>query len=439
MIVAMLYGVLSGIQPSSAKDGVSCRSGFGAKTPVLMVHGFNSSPDMWASMRATIDQNDNVVTELFNYEEDHQDWVTDPSIGPALADKISCLARESRRGRGVGKVIVIAHSMGGLAARYAANQEVDGRKVADDLGLVVTIGTPHMGSGLGNAGTAFLRWLCVMAFSTSGVDMPRDCWGASDVIRALSKHSEELAELPSFPSGIPVKAIAGDATVLHRIAAMGGIRHDTGSDMVVSVESATAEYTQTGHGDGKVVFECEQTTIRLAMKESLLCSHNSLPNDRSVQQEVKRGIEQYLESINKESSDRVEDFFGLLLQLDPSWKIGFENSYAKVVYDPDKCFDEGAVIRCSGFRVFNNAVSPHGRYRSSCQIESISGEEVYIGSKSAQYIERDVYCGGDDSTRHVAFTRTWWLPSARLTIETFDLRGDPLVGLDSVLAAARWR
>jgi hypothetical protein len=45
------------------------------------------------------------------------DWVTDTSIDPRLAGALACLARDYDL-----KPIVIAHSMGGLATKYAAAQ-----------------------------------------------------------------------------------------------------------------------------------------------------------------------------------------------------------------------------------------------------------------------------------------------------------------------------
>ena len=67
---------------------------------------------------------------------------------------------QQRTAHTVGKVILIDHSMGGLATRYAAAQTVDGRPVWDEIGLVVTLGTPNLGSGWANAADPVVALVC---------------------------------------------------------------------------------------------------------------------------------------------------------------------------------------------------------------------------------------------------------------------------------------
>ncbi len=77
-----------------------------------------------------------VAPFTFDYHEHSGRWVSDPpSIGPALGDAIDCLFDRS----GSEKVIVVAHSMGGLATRYALGED---RDRADKVSTVVTFGTP---------------------------------------------------------------------------------------------------------------------------------------------------------------------------------------------------------------------------------------------------------------------------------------------------------
>lgn len=166
----LLAGSFASTQPDAQAASAPCDSGFGTKVPVLMVHGFNSNPRMWGGLNSMKDVIEKMVgthvVEPFDYESTHLSWVTDPTIGPRLAATIDCLAQASLRGGGRGKVIVVAHSMGGLAVQYAANQAVDGRRVADEIGLVVTIATPYTGSLLGNAGAGSLAALCQEAVGT---------------------------------------------------------------------------------------------------------------------------------------------------------------------------------------------------------------------------------------------------------------------------------
>jgi pimeloyl-ACP methyl ester carboxylesterase len=55
----------------------------------------------------------------FDYRDYAARWVTDDHLGPALGRVIDCLYKASG-----GKVIVVAHSMGGLIARYVSNTPV---------------------------------------------------------------------------------------------------------------------------------------------------------------------------------------------------------------------------------------------------------------------------------------------------------------------------
>lgn len=70
-------------------------------------------------------------------------WVTDGHIGPGLGKVIDCLFAASGQ-----KVIFVGHSMGGLAARYAAAVPDRTAKIS----RTITFGTPNLGSHL--AGTA---------------------------------------------------------------------------------------------------------------------------------------------------------------------------------------------------------------------------------------------------------------------------------------------
>jgi triacylglycerol esterase/lipase EstA (alpha/beta hydrolase family) len=130
--------------PAQASASVSgCAPGVGKRVPVEFVHGFLGKPSAWTSMQAALEHVNNLYLDKpFDYSKEDTQWVADPAIGPALALRIECLATSSRKAGGSGKVILIVHSMGGLAAHWAAGDSADAAAVADDLGLVVTIATP---------------------------------------------------------------------------------------------------------------------------------------------------------------------------------------------------------------------------------------------------------------------------------------------------------
>jgi len=152
--VGLCGGVrLSGSSLIFPRETPAKPSSDGTVYPVLFVHGFNSSSQTWTrpatTTWTTYDRTDNAsavelvggidgaLPVLFDYRDRALEWVDDPAIGPALADVIECLSRESGN-----KVIVIAHSMGGLATRFALGDPV----VAAEVSMVITLGTPNLGS-----------------------------------------------------------------------------------------------------------------------------------------------------------------------------------------------------------------------------------------------------------------------------------------------------
>jgi len=158
---AVLTGAVLAGAPASAATGAAAGSaacpgstGLGPRVPVLLVHGFSEDSQVWSSggshsMIAAIRTVAGVrVVPPFDYGPVNTNWVTDPSIGAALAARIRCLAKASP----IGTVIVVGHSMGGLATRCAFQQACvgTGRPVAQpsQVGLVITLGTPNLGSPL---------------------------------------------------------------------------------------------------------------------------------------------------------------------------------------------------------------------------------------------------------------------------------------------------
>ena len=105
--------------------------------PVLLVHGYGCNSGYWHSMSR----------QLLKSGISHRGLDMEP-IGasidvyaPQIEDAITQLCRDSRSDR----VIIVAHSMGGLAAR-AFFRAYGAQRVA----ALITLGTPHSGSGLAN-------------------------------------------------------------------------------------------------------------------------------------------------------------------------------------------------------------------------------------------------------------------------------------------------
>jgi pimeloyl-ACP methyl ester carboxylesterase len=222
----------------------SCAVDVGTRVPVILVHGWNGSPADWGSpsdggsMIHVIASMPGVYAEPFDYHQFASSWVTNPAIGPALAQRIDCLARSSLRGGGLGKVILVDHSMGGLATRYAASQTVGGRRVSDELGLVVTIGTPNLGTAWANFADPLQAAICNSAGTVGPFPSGSPC-GDYSALQGLSRDSAQISALPWLPPSVPLRAIAGDVT-LSATLFNNTVTDDTSSNLLVGVNSALA-------------------------------------------------------------------------------------------------------------------------------------------------------------------------------------------------------
>lgn len=305
LIAALVLGGALGVvgtQPARAGDRrlpqtcgpATRRVGSGARgaTPVLFVHGFSGSPGDFRrrltstpTMLESVARIDGAVPYLFDYAKRSRQWVTDPAIGPALAEAIVCLRRASGR-----KVMVVAHSMGGLATRFAQDEVVAGTRVATAVAGVVTIGTPTEGVILlsftsGKIGDALVQAV-VDAIGDACNDPPggrrrRLCAlleaAGAPAVSAMTPDSEELAALPSWRRGLRVQTIAADLRL--RLSVVGFGTTVSLGDIVAEVSSATADGTAR-----PIVVACHTgLTDLFDVVDESPCSHaNEVANRRVI-------------------------------------------------------------------------------------------------------------------------------------------------------------
>jgi pimeloyl-ACP methyl ester carboxylesterase len=173
---------------------------------VILVHGFGERASNWDSsgMTERINAIRGVRVLKFDYSQVNTQWVSNPAIGPALADYIHAVARASGR-----PVIMVGFSMGGLAIRYAATTGAR----AGDIAMVITIGTPNTGTLVGN-GHDLLCGAAGLGFEMAWPGFCTQFQAAS----AMSVLNPEILSLPKLPPSIPVlHAIAGDQTCYWKI------------------------------------------------------------------------------------------------------------------------------------------------------------------------------------------------------------------------------
>jgi pimeloyl-ACP methyl ester carboxylesterase len=162
-----LAPVLSSDKTPSGGQILSRPTSDGTWVPVIMVHGWTSQdthtdartgafshiidlsdnpifvPDITRSLIGQFQGIPGAAVFTFDYHPYSARWVDDAHLGPALGKVIDCLYRASGRQ----KVIVVAHSMGGLIARYAATHAgLTGNDRGGEISTVVTFGTPETGS-----------------------------------------------------------------------------------------------------------------------------------------------------------------------------------------------------------------------------------------------------------------------------------------------------
>ncbi|HET8883844.1 MAG TPA: hypothetical protein VFM68_00030 [Candidatus Saccharimonadales bacterium] len=438
-----------------------------------MVHGFNSNPTIWDRMRQELSSLKNISTSTFDYENVHSEWVTNEAIGPELAMQIDCLAQASLQNGGQGKVIVVAHSMGGLATRYATNQTIDGRKVADEVGLVITLGTPHLGSLWGNTGTAIGTSVCQgvvgnLTFNPLlGLLMSKDMCLSNLAMKGLSKSSRELRELPSFPADIPVRAIAGNTRVYVQLLFTEIVKTGTSSDLVVGVESATAEYTDTDRGDGRFEFRCDLRRYEQGVNTGLQggeCSHNELYTTGYIQESVKQGIEEYLAvsvvdvpKITLPSGREKTLFNKLTLTYPDTWGGAMNNpGVVENIVDYTHCEDIAAV--CPHIH-FINLDSAGGRAQYGDDPVASAAEQAstmgfpsgYVATGPAE-LKGTVSVGGETADYYEQIATTthappqtrfyyWYIESRQLLITAYDSDYGPYSAetLSAVLDNVEWR
>jgi pimeloyl-ACP methyl ester carboxylesterase len=289
---------VSNAAPAPCGAGVRKVSGSTRDVPVLFVHGFAGGP---SNFRATRDGRPSMLDMIrgvrgvaaytFSYAAQSLAWVTDPAIGPALAAAISCLADEHGE-----PVVVVAHSMGGLATQFAQGQTVEGRPVSSVIGRVITVGTPFEGAQLltfasGAGGVVFDAVFDAATDRCDPSDLQRrarDFCGLlgtteTPAVRAMIPGSAELDGLPPWQPGLPRIPIAGDIDVtvgafgLEQVLGLG--------DLAVSVDSAVA-----GASRGIVPFVagCHSGFFDVldAIDDSP-CSHTNELANRRVEQRVR--------------------------------------------------------------------------------------------------------------------------------------------------------
>jgi pimeloyl-ACP methyl ester carboxylesterase len=316
LVVALLALALTPVSPAQAAPGAadcvtsqlrqvsapgSAQQLMGS-VPVVFIHGILSTAAMWDGSSATSIAGQaarmrGATAWTFNYGPWNLDWVTNPAIGPAFAEAVSCLAQSSGH-----QVVIVAHSMGGLAAQFAVAQpDAYGGMVADHVAEVITIGTPYQGSWLLSAVQALrigAAWTYPAAYLVAAEAITSECAGSksgicsllnvapSPVGTALELKSTAIKDLSPWPAGLQVYNVAGDIQLVQLVAGSLSSSVDVG-DLAVLTDSATAHETTGKSFEEKCGTE---TLWNLIHGNGGPCYHVNLPSDPDVIQTVVTSI-----------------------------------------------------------------------------------------------------------------------------------------------------
>jgi pimeloyl-ACP methyl ester carboxylesterase len=291
-----LAGTLGALaQPAAVAahdSAIYCDRGREERQPVLLVHGFNSGPQTWkqASQNQLSRAGSSTCIDIFDYANYSTDWVTNSKIGPALATRIDTLAAASKVGGGYGKVIIVAHSMGGLATRCAASPQCNGglNGVAARIAELISFGTPNTGSwlvgpGLHDVGRtlgSLLSSACYASFNgANDICKQVRALGTSDATRAFKPDSAQLAALPQLTPDIPVYTLAGQIEIYTSFFGLNDTDLGDGGDAIVLEDSAQAIARKVDGIGGAQTINCGKIDITDFFRSAHSCWHSTETND----------------------------------------------------------------------------------------------------------------------------------------------------------------
>lgn len=214
-----------------------------SRRPVVLVHGWRGDPMTSTASALSRRLVDRIATFTFDYQARSLYWASDTRIAGCLSSFLDAVSQAHRTTGGDGRIVVIAHSMGGLALRYALQGK--GNTVPN----VITMGTPNLGSPWGAtwvADTIHNGEALLGKEKPSRAQTAALCLGVHDKGKALPEGCG--ADLPPWlPARTKLTQVAGDVTVDRTLFGIHLYSLPLFGDGVVSVPSAHG-YWSSGPG-----------------------------------------------------------------------------------------------------------------------------------------------------------------------------------------------
>ncbi|MCW2904517.1 MAG: hypothetical protein JWO67_6782 [Streptosporangiaceae bacterium] len=162
--------------------------------PAIFVHGWtaNGSALTGAAKELTRRTGGAITPFFFDYGQDSTTWAAAAVVQGCLAQYIKDVSTTYSHAGGDGKVLLVGHSMGGVATLYASA----GQGVSADIGGVVTFDTPYLGSPFG------------------GTSLGADFQGAQEVLGSIraapaGSNAQQCLALHQDAAPLPAPCIAG--------------------------------------------------------------------------------------------------------------------------------------------------------------------------------------------------------------------------------------
>lgn len=230
----------------------------GTAQPVILVHGWTSRP-----MDATRTELEGLPSKnkrqyfTFDYEQFNTLWASDPPIAACLAAYIKKVSDTHRQRGGTGRVFLVAHSMGGLAIRFALSTTYGGvAGLADRVGGVTTLDTPNTGSMWGGTWVAHMLSMKEELFKGRALD------AVADLVPSIQARAwtcladgpnatwSGCAKPPPLPRSVPLQQVVGEVSLSRSLFGIKAYKIDLGGDVIVPTQS------QRAGGDESVSVRC---------------------------------------------------------------------------------------------------------------------------------------------------------------------------------------
>jgi pimeloyl-ACP methyl ester carboxylesterase len=232
-------------------------------TPVVFVHGWRSSGDASesAAMKLSAKLGAGFTVLRFDYGAQDSDWPSG-STANCLASYLVRVWEAAGRSR---KVAVVAHSMGGIATRFAAAESADGTSVSQVLAGLVTLSTPHQGSPWGDTSLA----TAIQTYAPGA--MPVAQTSAATCLADLTRRKNPPCATPPYlPAGVGIDQIGTQIIVKRTLFDIGFLKKEAdiylyGDGIVPQVSAegypTSVPHTRTprAHISSKT-FTCEYST-----------------------------------------------------------------------------------------------------------------------------------------------------------------------------------